>query len=120
MIAARAAQPLNDAEVTAALAPLLHGLSDQVDRSLRTLAAAYTGGGELPDLSGLDAAVTSIDAAVAKLRERGEIRALPTETVASIFTLTFSLRQLGPNIHDLSDRLADLKDRTSQPAPVLD
>ena len=89
-------------------------VSREIAAFCRAAAASLARQASAPSLEPVKQALTTYALAIADLRARGLMRALPDEEVGRVFSLTFALEQFGQNLADLVDRIGELArtDRT--------
>jgi uncharacterized membrane protein YccC len=93
--------------VCAVLAPPAAKVSAAVQDLLAGMEAALAGRGEIPSTAAVSETVRGYEAAMSTVRQQGLTRALPGEAAEQVFGLAFALEQLGHNLPELRDRLAE-------------
>ncbi|HJU20063.1 MAG TPA: FUSC family protein [Stellaceae bacterium] len=94
--------------VCTVLAPPAAGVSAAVQGLIAEMDAALAGTGEPPSADAVREAVQQYDAAMVTVRREGLTRALPGEAAEQVFGLAFVLEQLGRDLRELSDRIAEV------------
>jgi uncharacterized membrane protein YccC len=93
--------------ICATLAPPAAKVSAAVQDLIAAMDAALAGRGEIPSAAAVSEAVRGYDAAMSAVRQQELTRALPDEAVEQVFGLAFALEQLGHNLQELGDRVAE-------------
>ncbi|HZU87687.1 MAG TPA: FUSC family protein [Stellaceae bacterium] len=93
--------------IGATLAPPAAKISAAVQDLVAGMDAALAGRGDIPSTVPVSEAVRDYDAAMGAVRRQGLTRALPGEAVEQVFGLAFALEQLGHDLQELGDRVAE-------------
>jgi uncharacterized membrane protein YccC len=117
MLLRAVAEPL-PARAVAALRPNLEKLCAAV----AAMPAQYmqaSRGVEAPDLAPMLDMLAALEADVAQMRARGDLRALPLDEVLRLMTFDFALGQLRANLNDMAARSHDLANLSGTAIPWL-
>jgi uncharacterized membrane protein YccC len=103
----RAAAEALPEPIVARLRDPLKQISEAAQHFLRACAKALSERKDPPALDGVEQTLAKFIATIGELRREGAARALPAESVGRLFTLGFSLEQLGRNLEDFRNRVAE-------------